>query len=347
MIWGAFSVSKAEAQFITDASVIFQLQHDSYSDVLSGTSQWTARIGTGWSASTTGFNLFASTTIINAASQNFRVDIQGYDNSGYTGSVLTCAYDSQNRIPVGFYEGIIRVDNFFTGSQPNCVLKPNLYYKIAVSFGPQSSAISQVKGVNQSVVPFDVESSNINLGVPFIMMKATLSSLDPNLINAGNPSGISTSTIQSYCNSSYATSTGLFSDLSNAVTYGACTALAFLFVPNQNTLRDFGNLGSSTQSKIPFSYYYDFASILNGSAASSSTNFTVLSVDLRATGVGSTSPWATVLPSSFAYLSSTTITTYVSPTLYDLMFLLMRSAIWLAVLFHIYHRLIPKRATHV
>jgi len=63
--------------------------------------------------------------------------------------------------------------------------------------------------------------------------------------------------------------------------------------------------------------------------------------------VGSTTPWGTVLPSSFTYLASSTISTYVPTPLYNTLFFLMRSAIWIMVLFHIYHRIRPKHATQV
>jgi len=157
---------------------------------------------------------------------------------------------------------------------------------------------------------------------------------------------VGTSTVAELCSRNVGTSTSFLDSAGASFSNGLCNVGVFLFVPSQEVLDGFGNLASSTQSKIPFSYYYDFRNILSGSAATSTSNFSVLAVDLRATGVGSTSPWATVLPSSFNYLSSTTITAYVSPTLYDLLFLLMRSAIWIAVLFHIYHRIIPRHVTH-
>jgi len=343
-IWGAFLVPSAQAQFISDPAVVSQLQSTSPGSVLNGTSAWVARIGTGYSASTTGVNLYASTTIISPASQNFRVDIEGYTNSSYTGSATVCSYDSQNKIPAGFYNGIIAVDNFFQESGGGCVLKPNRYYTISLSFSTQTSAISQLYGVNQSVVPFSVTTNTVGVGVPFIMLKGLYSSLDPNLVNGGNPSGISTSTIQAYCNSSYSTSTGLFSDISNGVTYGACTAFAFLFVPNQNTLQGFQTLGSTAQSKIPFSYAYDVADIFGSLQASSTQNLPTYSIGLDIIDFSSSTAMGPIFPTSLDFLSTTTINKYLPPGMHDLLYNFAIFVIWVEVAFVIYRKIVPTKA---
>jgi len=321
------------AQFITDPSVVGQYSYDSASDVIVGTDSWTARIGNGYSASTTGVNIYASTTIITSG-QNFRVDINGYSNSNYTGAVSTCVYDSQG-IALGYHApGIIALNVKFQETGGGCVLKSNIYYEIDFSFSSYATAISQLYGVNQSVEPFDVTSNDINLGVPFVMIKAVLSSLDPNLIQGGNPSGISTSTIQAYCSNSYATSTGFFSDLSNAVSYGACTALAFLFVPNQNTLSDFNDLKVSATEHIPFSYYYDIKSVFDDTASSTGSNFVDIEFDISSSTVCTTS-FGCIIPSVTAF-STSTISTYISDSTRSILRTLMASVVWLAFAYYAY-----------
>jgi len=161
------------------------------------------------------------------------------------------------------------------------------------------------------------------------------------LVPTTTDSGLLFSGAFSYCNDVFASTTGIGATIAN----GMCIALGYLFIPTPASVSQFGNFTSTLQSTQPFSYYYDVSDIINGQSASSTANFTALSVDLRATGVGSTSPWGQVLPQSFAYLSSTTIMTYINPTLYDLLFLLMRFAIWITVLFHFYHRIVPRKPT--
>lgn len=191
--------------------------------------------------------------------------------------------------------------------------------------------ISDATGLFDGPAPAATSSSQVNIGI-----SPTVQAI-----------GVATTTAAALCTSQNATSTGILDTITNGFGVAMCYAGTLLFVPSQNSVQQFSTLSSSTQSKIPFSYYYDFANILGGSSASSTGNFSVLSVDLRSTGVGSTSPWATVLPTSFTYLASSTIGTYIPKGLYDVLFLLMRSAIWIVVLFHIYHRLRPKHATHV
>jgi len=161
--------------------------------------------------------------------------------------------------------------------------------------------------------------------------------------------GISTTSQQVYCNQNFSTTTGLLDSVGQSISLGICNVSVFLFVPSNAALLNYSNLASTTQEKIPFSYYYDFKDILDGSSASSSTNFTALAVNLGSTGVGSTSPYGAVLTGlgNFSFLSTTTIMTYISQSTYDLLFLLMRSAIWVAVMFHIYRRFVPKHATSV
>jgi len=342
LVWGAFSVAQAQA------ATLLQQPNGTTNGNATSTNQY-FRIGQGnligqVPLSGTGVTLRAKGTFANGA-EYFGIQIIGYSDA-YITATDVCGW---NITPAAV--GLGAFDGTFTANNNGCSTGDGIYSSsqwVEIIFLTNLGSVTWV-GLPAAVSPFMPYSPPEGvLGItPYVVVSGVNQSLDPNLVNGGNPSGVSTSTIRAYCNGSYATSTGFFSDIANGVTYGTCTAFAFLFVPNQDTLQSFSDLGSTTQNKIPFSYYYDFAGILNGSTASSSTNFNALSTDLRATGVASTTAFANVLPSTFTWLSTTTISTYVNPTLYALLFLLMRSAIWIAVLFHIYHRLVPKKATHV
>lgn len=160
-------------------------------------------------------------------------------------------------------------------------------------------------------------------------------------------SGLATSSVATMCDNSFATTSGFLDSVGASISNGLCRVGAFLFVPSGSVLSQYASFPDTLGNKVPFSYYYDLETAFSSSSASSTGNFTAMSVDLRGTGVGSTSSWGNVLPSSFSYLSSTTIMTYVSPTMYALLFFMMRSAIWIAVLFHVYRRLVPHHVTHV
>jgi hypothetical protein len=160
--------------------------------------------------------------------------------------------------------------------------------------------------------------------------------------------GYATTTTAVLCDSVATTSTSWIDATGASISNGLCRVGAFLFVPNQNTLDQWNSLASTTASKIPFSYFYDVQGYFSGSSASSTANFQNFSLNLSSTGVGSTSALA-ILPQvgNLDLLSTTTITQYMPPGLYDTLFLLMRSAIWIAVMFHFYHRIRPKHATTV
>jgi len=158
---------------------------------------------------------------------------------------------------------------------------------------------------------------------------------------------VSTTTVQQTCGSNLATSSGLVDSVGSAVSYGFCVAGTFLFVPSQDSLQSYNGISTVLPTIIPFSYFYDFSNIINGEQASTSVNFTPLGVDLAATGVASTSPYKSILQAvPTTYLSTTTIMTYVPQSLYDTLFLLMRSAIWITLALHIFNRLRPHHITH-
>jgi len=159
---------------------------------------------------------------------------------------------------------------------------------------------------------------------------------------------LSPATVSTYCAQNNATSTGFLSEIGNGVSYGICTAVSFLFVPSSNSVQAFSQYNSSLQQVIPFSYYYDVVNILNSGVASSTANMESFSSNLASTGVGSTSVLAApILNAKFEILSTTTIMQYVPQSTYDLLFELMKGAIWITVMFHIYRRVIPKHATNV
>jgi len=189
----------------------------------------------------------------------------------------------------------------------------------------------------------------MNLGRNFFYGYVTAGSLTPSLpIHPDIPGytdvGIDVTAQQTYCNANFSTSTSLLEGVGSSIALGFCNVGVFLFIPSSGALNAFSALASTTQTKIPFSYYYNVKTILE-SATSTSGNFTAMSLNLGgATGVGSTSPFAGVLNQDFQLLSTSTISTYISPSTYSLLMDLARYAIWIAVMFHLYRRIVPKHA---
>lgn len=161
--------------------------------------------------------------------------------------------------------------------------------------------------------------------------------------------GVSTTSTQQFCSTNFSTSSGFLDSLGQSISLGFCNVGSFLFVPSSSSLTQFYSLASSSQEKIPFSYYYGIRDVINGNSASSTQNFQTISLNLSSTGIGSTSPLglSNIFPGDHELLSTTTIFTYISPTLYNLLMSLVVAAIWFAVALHIYRKLVPKHSTHV
>jgi hypothetical protein len=157
-------------------------------------------------------------------------------------------------------------------------------------------------------------------------------------------SGIATTSLQVYCNSNFSTSSGLLDNVGKSVSLGICNVSVFLFVPSQGAISQWQGLATTTRNKIPFSYYYDFRDIVNGSSASSSVNFSPFSIDFSSVDFSSSTSIGSLLPGRVDFLSTTTINRYLPTGMHDTIFVLMRSAIWIGVLFMFYRRIVPEKA---
>jgi len=151
-------------------------------------------------------------------------------------------------------------------------------------------------------------------------------------------SGTSLSGAKAFCDS-YFTGGSLTSDTANAM----CLVGSFLFVPSQSSLQQFGDLSGVFPTKIPFSYFYQTAAILNGT--STTGNMVALSLNLNSFDAASTTGLGPILPqTTFSVFSTSTINAYLSPTMHDLLYNLAIAAIWVEVGFLLYRRIVPHQA---
>lgn len=151
--------------------------------------------------------------------------------------------------------------------------------------------------------------------------------------------GIATTTAAAFCQQNNATSTGFLTDVTNGFGTAICYSFAFLFVPSQNALSQFSALASTTQSKIPFSYFFGLKDIYTSLTASSSVNLPTYSIDLPA--FGTTTPLGNILPDNITFLSTSTIDTYYPTATREAFLFLGSSAIWLGLGFILYRRVVP------
>lgn len=268
------------------------------------------------------------------------LSITGYSDAGYSSQISYCQIrrNTTSTTETGFQVGTEVSSETGLG----CNFNSLYYYKITFTGLTLNNGYSQTfSGVNSSVAPLTFVSTNTDLAVPAFIIGGVFQSLDPNLINGGNPSGVSTSTIQQFCNSTYATSTGWFSDISNGVTYGLCTAFAFLFVPDQSILQRFSDLSSTTKSKIPFSYFYGINALYSSLTASSTANLPSYGYDLPV--FGTTTAIGNVLPTHLDILSTTTISKYYPDSIRNTFLLLGSFAIWGSLILILYKRVVPDK----
>lgn len=149
--------------------------------------------------------------------------------------------------------------------------------------------------------------------------------------------GFASSTVATTCDNSFATSSGFLDSVGSSISNGLCRVASFLFVPSPSSLRQFVSLASTSQQKIPFSYFYDIVNDFSSLSASSSVNVPTYTADLHGAGIGSTTPIGNILP-SLEILSTTTINRYLPSGAHDALFLLARAAIWFGVGMFFYNK---------
>jgi len=343
VVWGAFSVPNALAQsgtIITGNNI----QNVISSPVSGGTGiDFSFKVGNSiLSGSSTAMAVVASSTNTSgfANQEVFRINVDGYTDATYTSNVQSCSYEKTANAPFSI-SGVIELP--YRGG--DCVFLSTRYYKITFTHGAAGYVTVQYYGANISKAGYVTVVNNTDIGIPAFAIYAQIQSIDPNLVNGGNPSGISTSTVASYCNQSTATtSTGVLSEIGSGFSFAICYALGFAFIPDQNTLRNFQDLVDNAKTKIPFSYGYDIAGVFSNMSASSSQNFPTYSIGLSALDFSSSTAMGPIFPSSLDFLSSTTINRFLPSGMHDLLYNFAIFVIWVEVAFVIYRKVVPTKA---
>jgi len=151
------------------------------------------------------------------------------------------------------------------------------------------------------------------------------------------------STTQNYCNNNFSSSSNPLIAFGSSVAVGICNTAVTLFVPSLDTINQFKGLASTTQTKIPFSYGYDFASAFQSLTASSSTNLPDWSIDLSSVNLGSSTPLGQLFSPTLDYFSTTTIGRYFPDSIRIPFLNIERFAIWFGIVYLFYRRIIPEK----
>jgi len=155
--------------------------------------------------------------------------------------------------------------------------------------------------------------------------------------------GIATSSQQVYCATQLSSTTGFLDGLGHSFAQGICNVTVFLFVPSENAVVQFQTLASTTQTKVPFSYAYEFVSDFRSLSASTSTNLPTWAIDFGSVDLGSSTPMGQLFSPVLTFFSTTTISKYLPDNVRLPLLTLERFAIWFGVVYLFYRKIIPDK----
>lgn len=118
--------------------------------------------------------------------------------------------------------------------------------------------------------------------------------------------------------------------------YALCTAGTFLFIPEPSIINNYVALPDTMAGKFPFSWYHGVKNAFTSLSASSTANMASVSIPFASVDPATSTPFGAILPNA-TLLSSTTISTYLSPSILSLILSLEIAAIWVLFGLFIFH----------
>lgn len=129
------------------------------------------------------------------------------------------------------------------------------------------------------------------------------------------------------------TSTNVFTRLGADISQGFCSALSLVFVPSYNSVAKFASLGDEISTKFPFSYIASVQGSWDAVVVSSTANSPTWTINLGSVDPTTSTTWGPLLPSSFTFFSSSTVTGYFPPGLWNFLIhlggvIVVSGAVW-------------------
>jgi len=304
--------------------------------------EWYIDIGTGWQGTTTGAFLNASWTDIGSPYSNyplvFRID------EGSIGS-KACEFRGVGSPPLSGdnARGATQLTFNTCSGGASLVFDPTKHYYLDIIYQWTDTQAGNFKYYGSAVntkpwtaTPQAFTSIDNPQFIPYFAIVGNGFQITP----TQEDSGVFFSGATAFCNDAFASSTGIGSYIGN----GFCLALGYLFIPTPASLQQFGDVMTVFPNTLPFAYYYDVQTILDNATASTSENFKTFSIDFNSVDFATSTAMGHILPTTnFEFLSSTTISQYVSPSMHDTLFFLARSGIWVTVMLVLYRRIVPAK----
>jgi len=146
---------------------------------------------------------------------------------------------------------------------------------------------------------------------------------------------LASSTLEQSCG------TESITDPASYISVGICQVFSFLFVPSPTTVSQYYQLPTIIQGRAPVSWFQTLVSTWGSVSASSSANMADVVIPFHDLGIGSTTAMGNILP-NITILSSTTITTYLSPNILGTLLFLESAAIWVLFAYFIYEDVVRR-----
>jgi len=309
-------------------------------------SQYEAKIGTGYNGTTT--LAFMKYTFDKHSSYNYGVGdltLLEYSDSSYSINTNTCTWNNQYNsganpdFPNG-QDSVTLTNTHYVQLEPinlsftDCHMDPSRYYKVRITFVANGSDTDNLVyygtdnpnitwTVTKTAGPADFEHPNF-----FPMFALTGNGFQITPTSGPESTGYDLSGAQAYCNSAFASSTGIGATIGN----GLCVSLGYLFIPAEGSFTQFQQIPESINGRFPFSWIGNMRTILEGANASSSDNFINLGINFGTTTqkLGFT---------SLTIISTSTLDKYFPSTMRTAAKTLIATALYLGLAYAIYRQL--------
>lgn len=292
---------------------------------------FTYKIGAGYTGSSTEAVLAVHTPAgqINE-NPSAVVDIEQFSDPNYSNSVGFCRWESNFS---GYQDGLLELQIPGVSSGVGCVISPANYVTVTGSvitntgFGINGTWLY---GSTNNIHNWNVVVVGNSNFYPFFDVIGNGFTLEA----SSTASALDLSGASAFCNQQFGTSSSIASDFGAAI----CTAVGFLFIPSQASITQFADIPTGLSQKAPFSWVFQTIGTWDSLTATTTENVPQYSIDLAATGIGSTTALGDILPTQMDLLSSSTINKYLPAGVHDTLFALAGFAIDLTAVGYMFRR---------
>jgi len=299
--------------------------------------QYTAQYGNGFSGTTTEAFATMHFTRVSGSGPAFELSLLPFTDNSYSTNVPAddCSFSSPSS--GSNTSGFLQADVVGT-----CVLKPQYFYEVVISLANNGTSIGGA--VFSDVTFYGTKNLDPSWNVTYAGVGSDTSPFFPQFAVTGDgffitptasSTGLFLSGAQEFCNSAFGTTTAGVFGIGTDIANGLCQAIGYLFVPTPASTQQYADLSRYTQTRIPFSYFYQLDTLYGNLIATTSPTFISVELPFSSLGIGSSTSLGNFLPDVDAF-STSTLSTYLSDPVRGSLRFLMSSAVWLLFAYYAY-----------